>query len=82
MPLYHDDMDEGWKTAGEGAHDTTTCEVCGMEWTAEPREMCPRCALKVCQLHGRRWRDEAERLDRKLRAMEEKISDALANIKR
>lgn len=23
----------------------TSCETCGMRWTAKPREQCPRCAL-------------------------------------
>ena len=23
----------------------TSCEACGMQWTAQPRELCPRCEL-------------------------------------
>ena len=32
-------------TTGRGEEfDLTTCEVCGMWWTAAKREQCPRCA--------------------------------------
>ncbi len=30
--------------------DLTTCEVCGMWWTAAKHEPCPRCGLAVAEL--------------------------------
>lgn len=41
--------------------DLTACEVCGMQWTAKPRELCPRCMLEGArQISARLAADAAE----------------------